>query len=58
MPDELHTRLKAVAKEKGTNVTALINTIIGDYVGEEGNQDWINTVENRLEALEKEVFRK
>ena len=58
MPDDIHKRLKAVAQAKHTSVTALINSVMGDYVGIYTDPGFIDEFRKRIEALEKEVFDK
>ena len=55
MPDDIHKRLKAIAKAKHTSVTALINSVMGDYTGIYADPGFIDEFRKRLEALEKEV---
>ena len=55
MPDDIHKRLKAIAKAKHTNVTALINSVMEDYTGIYADSGFIDEFRKRLEALEKEM---
>jgi hypothetical protein len=55
MPDELHNRIRKIAKERQTNVTALINEVMSDFI--ENNSISILDLEKRIEMLEKEVFK-
>jgi hypothetical protein len=54
MPDELHLRVKKLAKEYGTSVTGLINTTMKGLTEAEG----LAALEKRVSELEKEVFKK
>lgn len=58
MPDDLHLRLKAIASEKGMSLTALINTVMADYAEISESPGFMTEVRSRIEALEKEVFKK
>ena len=51
MPDVLHARVKALAKEYGTSVTGLINTTMKELVASGS----ITDLEKRVSELEKEV---
>jgi len=55
MPDDIHKRLKAIARAKHTSVTALINGVMGDYTGVYTDPGFIDEFRKRIEALEKEV---
>ena len=55
MPDDLHKRVKKVAKEKGMTITGMINMLLTDYVDGESE---IEAIKKRLDVLEKEVFEK
>ena len=55
MPDDIHKQLKAIAKAKHTNVTALINSVMGDYTGIYADPGFIDEFRKRIEVLEKEV---
>ncbi|GHT25008.1 hypothetical protein FACS189419_09990 [Planctomycetales bacterium] len=55
MPDNIHKRLKAIAKAKHTSVTALINGVMGDYTGIHTDPGFIDEFRKRIEALEKDV---
>ena len=55
MPDELHERVKAVALKTGTDVKSLINMTMKDLAD---NEEDFPTLEKRVLALEKEVFKK
>jgi hypothetical protein len=55
MPDDIHKRLKAIAKAKHISVTALINSVMGDYTGIYTDPGFIDEFRKRIEALEKSV---
>ncbi len=55
MPDELHERVKAVALKTGADVKSLINMTMKDLAD---NEEDFPTLEKRVSALEKEVFKK
>jgi polyhydroxyalkanoate synthesis regulator phasin len=55
MPDDIHKRLKAIAKEKHISVTALINSVMGDYTGMYTDPGFIDEFRKRIEILEREV---
>jgi Mg2+ and Co2+ transporter CorA len=55
IPDDLIKRVKTLAKERGTTATALFNQFAREYVDGENR---IEQIEKRVEALEKEVFKK
>ena len=57
MPDDLHQKLKEIAVEQGTNVTALINSVMYDYAGMSTDPNFFTEIRKRVEALEKEVFK-
>ena len=44
-----------IAKEKNTTVSAILKDLLTDYVGTKSELD---EIKKRLEALEKEVFKK
>ena len=52
LPDDLHKRVKKVAKEKGMTVTGMINILLTEYVDGESE---IDTIKKRLDAVEKEI---
>lgn len=58
MPDYLHEAVKNIAKEKGVTVTTLINNVMADFVGVNASPEYIGELSKRVEALEKEVFKK
>ncbi len=58
MPDYLHESIKNLAKEKGKTVTTLINEVMADYSGLGASPEYVFELEKRIEALEKEVFKK
>ncbi|GHT13300.1 hypothetical protein FACS1894170_09130 [Planctomycetales bacterium] len=51
MPDELHQRVKVLAKKYGTSVTGLINTTMKGLSESEG----LAALERRVAELEKEI---
>jgi len=51
MPDDMHKRLKNLAKAHGNSVTGLINTLVREYL-ESGN---LVSLEKRVSDLEQEV---
>jgi len=55
IPDDLHKRLKKIAKDKKTSVTALINNVMGDYAGIYTDPGFIDEFRKRIESLEKSV---
>jgi antitoxin component of RelBE/YafQ-DinJ toxin-antitoxin module len=52
MPDDLHKRVKKVAKEKGMTVTGMINMLLTEYVDGESE---IDVIKKRLEVVEKDI---
>ena len=55
IPDELLDKLKRIAEQKNVSVSSILNSIISEHVDE---ADRISYIEKRVEALEKEVFKK
>ena len=53
MPDDLHKRVKKLAKEYGTSVNGLINTTMKGLLESEG----LSALEQRVSELEREVER-
>ena len=51
MPDDLHERIKALAKEYGTSVTGFINTTLKNFIESGG----VSALEKRVSELEKQV---
>jgi predicted DNA-binding protein len=51
MPDDLHQRLKKLAKEKKMPVNTFINMLVEEVLGED-----YEDLKARVERLEKEVF--
>ena len=52
IPDDLHARIKKVAKAKGMTVTGMINMLLAGYV--EGESE-LDSIKKRLETVEKEI---
>jgi hypothetical protein len=55
--DDLIKRIKILAKEKGITTSALFNQLAKEYVESNGKEK-MELLEKRVEALEKEVFKK
>lgn len=58
MPDDLNQKLEEIAEKKGMTKTALINMIASDYVGYFEDPGFFAEVRKRVDALEKEVYKK
>ncbi len=58
MPKALHSAATRIAKEKKISLTQLINEVMANYTGESIDIDVIEEFRQRLELLEKEVFKK
>ena len=54
MPAELHERIKKLAQDYGTSVNEMVNIACEEFL----RSGKIEALENRIEAIEKEVFGK
>ena len=54
MPEELHERVKKLAKDYGTSVNELVNIACEEFL----RSGKIESLEQRIVELEKEVFDK
>ena len=58
LPDELNDRVEEIAKKNGLSKIALIHQITADFIGTSDDPNFFIEVRKRLDALEKEVFKK
>ena len=59
IPDELNDRVKKIAEARGTTVSAIVREYLTDYVkNPSSTEERFQEMNTRLEALEKEVFKK
>ncbi len=55
MPDDLNSKVEAIAEAKGMTKIALINMVMSDYVGFYEAPGFFNEVRKRIDKIEKEL---
>jgi endoglucanase Acf2 len=58
LPLHVHAVAVKMAKEKGISLNKFVTDVMAGYTGESLDTDIIDEFRRRIEALEKEVFKK